>query len=412
MLKLQVVFIAILIICVALVSCERVQKVIEPVADDMMATDDMMPADDMMMNMMKVMDSKMYMSWASKALPAPTMTVEEAAAAMDFAGTGAAHNPGSDIFTPRTFYINDIGAVANKAGTAYPAGTMIFKEIMDETNTFVDKLAMMMKSDDPMYANHNGWVYRKYARPSADAEYMQVRGSNLADAGNGCHGCHAKADNDSVFVSLSMDTMMDIDPIADDMVAGDDTTMDTTTDMTTDAPMDMTTDAPMDMMMKMMMDMETHKSWDSVTLPVPVGTGAAHGTGARTVYFNEAGAMANRAGTAYPAGTMIVKEIMDDTNTFVERVAKMVKTDSADPMSAMYKDHGYWMYVQVKLDAMSNVIEGETKGDVPGGSSAGCHGCHSTAANDKVFVPLSMADAAGTDGAATGMNDAGDGAAQ
>lgn len=205
MLKLQIALIVILIACVALVSCERVQKVMEPVADDMMATDDMMAADDMMMNMMKMMDSKMYMSWASKALPAPTMTVAEATAAMNPAGTGAAHNPGSDVFTPRTFYINDIGAVANKAGTAYPAGTVIFKEIMDETNTFVDKLAMMMKSDDPMYAGHNGWVYKKYARSSADAEYMQVRGSNLEDAGNGCHGCHVKAMNDSVFVSLSMD---------------------------------------------------------------------------------------------------------------------------------------------------------------------------------------------------------------
>lgn len=393
MLKLQITLIAILIGCVAFISCDRVPKILEPAADDMMAADDMTAAD-MPTDMMKMMDSAMYMSWASVELPAPTMTVAEAAAAMDFAGTGAAHNPGSDIFTPRTFYINDIGAVANKAGTPYPAGTMIFKEIMDETNTFVDKLAMMMKSDDPMYANHNGWVYRKYARSSADAEYMQVRGSNLADAGNGCHGCHAKADNDSVFVSL----LMDIDDIVDDMTAGDDTTIDTTTDMATDTPMDLTTDTPMDMMMKMMMDMEMHKSWDSVTLPVPVGTGAAHGTGARTVYFNEAGATANMAGTAYPAGTMIVKEIMDATNTFVETVAKMVKTDSADPMSAMYKDHGYWMYVQVKLDAMSNVIEGETRGDVPGGSSAGCHGCHSTAANDKVFVPLSMADAAG-DGA-------------
>ena len=220
MLKLQVALIAILIACVAFVSCERVQKISVPVAHDVMAGDDMsidMPTD-MMMDMMKMMDSKMYMSWAHVALPAPTMTVAEAAAAMNPAGTGAAHNPGSDVFTPRTFYINDIGAVANKAGTAYPAGTMIFKEIMDETNTFVDKLAMMMKSDDPMYAGHNGWVYRKYARASADAEYMQVRGSNLEDAGNGCHGCHAKADNDSVFVSLSMDTMMGMDDVADDMM--------------------------------------------------------------------------------------------------------------------------------------------------------------------------------------------------
>ena len=217
MLKLQIALIAILISCVAFVSCERVQKISAPVADDMMAGDDMsmdMPTD-MMMDMMKMMDSKMYMSWASRSLPAPTMTVAEAAAAMNFAGTGAAHNPGSDVFTPRTVYINDIGAVANKAGTAYPVGTMIFKEIMDETNTFVDKLAMMMKSDDPMYAGHNGWVYKKYARSSGDAEYMQVRGSNLEDAGNGCHGCHAKAENDSVFVPLSMDETPEIPEMPD-----------------------------------------------------------------------------------------------------------------------------------------------------------------------------------------------------
>ncbi len=407
MLKLQVVFIAILIICVALVSCERVPKMLEPVADDMMAGDgvSMDMQTDMMMDMMKMMDSAMYMSWAHVALPAPPTAVTNPGE------TGGAHGMGT-----RTVYINDIGAMANKDGTMYPAGTMIIKTIMDDANTFVAKKAVMMKSDDPMYAGHNGWVYKKYVRSSEDAEYMQVKGSNLADAANGCHGCHAQAGtagasgHDSVFVSLSMDTMMDdTDDIADDTTAGDDTTIDTTTDMTTDPPMDITTDTPMDMM-KMMMDMEMHKSWDSVTLPVPVGTGAAHGTGARTVYFNEAGAMANMAGTAYPAGTMIVKEIMDATNTFVERVAKMVKTDSADPMSAMYKDHGYWMYVQVKLDAMSNVIEGETKGDVPGGSSAGCHGCHSTATNDKVFVSLPM-DAGDTGGMNAGdMNGAGNGA--
>ena len=103
----------------------------------------------------------------------------------------------------------------------YPAGTVIVKEIMDDTETFVDKVAVMMKSDDPMYAGHNGWVYAKYARSSADGEYMQVRGSNLEDAGNGCHGCHAQADNDSVFVSLPMDDMKD-DDMDDDMDDMDD----------------------------------------------------------------------------------------------------------------------------------------------------------------------------------------------
>ena len=179
----------------------------------MMAVDDMTTADDMpmdaMMDMMKMMDSEMYMSWAHVALPVPKPQAE----AMSPKETGEVHGKGT-----RTVYINDIGAVANKAGTVYPAETMIIKVIMDDTNTFVAKKAVMMKSDDSMYAGHNGWVYKKYARSSADAEYMQVRGSNLEDAGNGCHGCHAGAENDSVFVSLPMDDMMDMD---DGMMADD-----------------------------------------------------------------------------------------------------------------------------------------------------------------------------------------------
>ncbi|MDE0011171.1 MAG: cytochrome P460 family protein [Candidatus Poribacteria bacterium] len=173
----------------------------------MMTGNDMMTGDDMM-DMVKMMDSTMYMSWAHVMLPAPGPME----AATSPAETGAAHNPppiDGGVLTPRTVYINDIGAMANKAGAAaYPAGTVIVKEIMDKTETFVDKVAVMMKSDDPMYAGHDGWAYKKYLRPSADAAYMQIRGSNLEDAGNGCHGCHANATNDSVFVSLSMDDMM------------------------------------------------------------------------------------------------------------------------------------------------------------------------------------------------------------
>ena len=209
MLKSQIALIAILIVSVAFVSCDRAQQMLDPVVVEDMRTD-----------MKKILDAGTYTSWASLVLPAPTMTVAEAEAAGNAAGTGAAHNPGSDVFTSRTVYINEMGAMANKAGTAYPAGTIIFKAIMDETETFVDKVAMMMKSDDEMYTGHGGWRYEKYARPSEDGEYMQVRGSNLEDAGNGCHGCHAKADNDSVFVSLSMDEMMD-DTMEDDMMDGD-----------------------------------------------------------------------------------------------------------------------------------------------------------------------------------------------
>ena len=48
--------------------------------------------------------------------------------------------------------------------------------------------------------------------------------------------------------------------------------------------------------------------------------------GSRTVYFNEAGAMANKAGTAYPAGTMILKKVMDPTETFVMQVVTMTES--------------------------------------------------------------------------------------
>jgi hypothetical protein len=61
----------------------------------------------------------------------------------------------------------------------------------------------MTKTDDPMYADHNGWMYVKYARASETDEYMMVGGGSL-EKSMGCHGCHAKASNDSVFVSLSM----------------------------------------------------------------------------------------------------------------------------------------------------------------------------------------------------------------
>ena len=212
MLKFQIALTIILVGCISFLSCGRMQDKLDPVDP---VTEEV-PMDMTMDTMMDMIMDSTYASWASVALPAPTMTVAEAAEAMNPAGTGAAHNPGSDVFTPRTVYINDIGVMANKEGTMYPAGTMIFKEIMDETNTFVDKLAMMMKSDDPMYAGHNGWVYKKYTRASEDAEYMQVKGSNLADAGNGCHGCHAKASNDSVFVALSEDDGTTDDGTTDD----------------------------------------------------------------------------------------------------------------------------------------------------------------------------------------------------
>jgi len=160
-------------------------------------------------------DMTIHRAWMSVAhhvhLPAPGPQAEAASPA----DTGEVHGKGS-----RTVYINDVGVMANKEGTAYPAGTMIVKEIMDDTNTFVQKVAQMAKTDDPMYAEHNGWMYVKYGRPAADSEYAMVGGGSLAGS-TGCHGCHAKADNDSVFVSLPMDEMPTGDMDAGDMDAGD-----------------------------------------------------------------------------------------------------------------------------------------------------------------------------------------------
>ena len=136
-------------------------------------------------------------------LPAPMMTVEEAKAAMNAAGTGAAHTPGV-----RTVYFNEAAAMANMAegDKMYPAGSMIVKEVMDvDTNTMVVHVASMTKTDDPMYMDYGGWIYG-------------VGGNNLAiEDSVDCDACHAKAGegNDYVFVSLKMDEEM-MDGMTDD----------------------------------------------------------------------------------------------------------------------------------------------------------------------------------------------------
>ena len=193
MLKIRITLIAVLIGCMAFVACERTQDVLEDVMMDpepetmepgMMDTEDMTG----MMEMMMGMDA--HKSWASVDLPAPAMTVEEAAAAMNAAGTGQAHGTGV-----RTVYFNKAAAMANMAegDKMYPAGSVIIKEVMNADNTEVVHVATMMKTDDMMYAERGGWIYG-------------VGGNALAIADSvGCDGCHAKAGagNDYVFVSLS-----------------------------------------------------------------------------------------------------------------------------------------------------------------------------------------------------------------
>ena len=290
MLRYQVGLIALLIACVAFISCDELVELLTPPAPEEDMPDDMM---DTMMGL--PMYISMYTSWLSKSYP-------------EAVGPGEKHGLGA-----RTVYINDVGAMAleDENLTAYPAGTIIVKEIMDDANTFIQKVATMMKTDD---SRHNGWTYKKYGRPDENADYIQVKGDGLPDAAEGCHACHTAATTDSVFVDFSMD--------------------DTMTDDTT------TTD-----------DMTDYTSWLSVTY---AAISPAHGQGDRTVYINDIGAMAlqDASMTAFPVGTVVVKDIMDDTNTAVAKTERMEKTDDS-----MYATENGWLYNE-------------------GATQAGCHGCH------------------------------------
>ena len=196
MLKFQIALATLLICSIAFVSCGRVQDLLEPPADD--------TPTEMVMEMMAA-----HKSWDHVMLPAPTMTIPEAAAAMNPGGTGQAHGVGT-----RTVYFNEVGAMANRAGAAYPVETMIVKEAMDPTNTFIKEIVTMMKvdTDDPMYAAYvayNGWVYGATQRTSeTDKSMPQTIPMEMAAP---CHSCHVKASKttDSVFVSLAPAVVMD-----------------------------------------------------------------------------------------------------------------------------------------------------------------------------------------------------------
>ena len=93
---------------------------------------------------------------------------------------------------------------------------------------------------------------------------------------------------------------------------------------------------PEEMMPEEMMPeemMAAYTSWLSATLPGPLGSGAAaHPGSARIIYINDIGAMALQGGmTTFPAGTMVVKEIMSvpdaSGETSVEKVERMEKSD-------------------------------------------------------------------------------------
>ncbi len=178
MLKFQITLIAILICSMAFVACERTQDVLEDVMMD--------PEPEMM-----EMDA--YKSWENRMLDGPWL---------DFKGD--AHDLGA-----RTIYFNEAAAMANKAGTAYPAGSMIVKASMDTTNTFVSQISTMTKTDG---TDNGGWVYGVTGMPVATAEELTEPNELTAEmAAGACVGCHANASNDFVFVPLSMMTDDDME---------------------------------------------------------------------------------------------------------------------------------------------------------------------------------------------------------
>ncbi len=191
--KSKSILIAILIACVTFTSCERIQQIVTPAVST--ETDTTLMPDPAMDEALAA-----YKSWRyAQPLPAPPATFTEAK------DSGSAHGAGE-----RTVYLDGIDhqffyavPAAIEAGTPviFPAGLTAVKEIMDDTNSFVWRVAVMKKTDDPMYADHHGWMYVQYQRDSEADQFVAKAGDGTEKGSMGCHGCHAKAAHDSVFVT-------------------------------------------------------------------------------------------------------------------------------------------------------------------------------------------------------------------
>lgn len=139
-------------------------------------------------------DLAMYRSWTPIEIGPPTPS-------------GVAHGEGD-----RTVYVNSpgVGTLQDASADTFPNGTVIVKDIMDDANTFLWRVAVMWKTDDMTYAEHNGWKYVQYQRESEAADFMAVAGDGTDRGSNGCHRCHSAVNTDdvpgkdSVFVQLPM----------------------------------------------------------------------------------------------------------------------------------------------------------------------------------------------------------------
>ena len=154
MLKVQMALIALLIICLVFISCDQLQELLTPAApEEETMPEEMTPEE----------------TTPEETTPEET-TPEEAEYAswmsVTYAAFDATHGQAD-----RTVYINDVGAMALHAGmTTFPVGTVVIKEVMGSPN-----VERMEKTDDPMYATEDGWLYNEGASQT------------------GCHGCHALA---------------------------------------------------------------------------------------------------------------------------------------------------------------------------------------------------------------------------
>ena len=199
MLNVKIVLTLMLIACVTFMSCERISGILEP----SMPIDNERPTEETMAVMVDPAMAEAlatYKSWQyGQPLPTPPATFTEPK------DSGSAHGLGDRTVyidsTDHRFYFAVLEAVDAGTPVVFPPGHTLVKEIMDDTNTFVWRVAIMRKTDDAMYADHNGWMYVQYQRDSETDEFVAAAGDGTERGSMGCHGCHAKAKYDSVFVT-------------------------------------------------------------------------------------------------------------------------------------------------------------------------------------------------------------------
>ncbi|MDE0010635.1 MAG: cytochrome P460 family protein [Candidatus Poribacteria bacterium] len=156
----------ILLGCIALIACDETQLIMKPVAPPILSEED------------------------ARGIRIEITPTEQGK---------PAHGLGT-----RSVYINGIGVAALKDDTlkTFPVGTLIIKEINNNTNTFVQHVASMKKTDDPAYATHNGWFYTLYTRQTETAKFIAAGGDVPGSTSESCRACHTQAPKDSVFTQL------------------------------------------------------------------------------------------------------------------------------------------------------------------------------------------------------------------